>query len=319
MKSTIPVILAAVLAGCASAPRGPAASLADAGISTTNVFGTDVRTLGNQLAAGSANKAFATTWDLCGNRDPKLCQPVTEASDTNEDRLKLARAILLRGKALDALRGAYAALKVESQYDAATDLSGAVGEAADSVNAYAGLLGSPAVDTALGPIKQVAIFASRAWADREQTKRLQSANAQIANVTKALRQAMAKEAFVFDSVANAIAEERFDAQAAMLQAGLVSGGEMIRPTSDELGLTLVKDADATVAKSARARTSVIAAYRARQLADVRATSARYQTSLAALDALLALHAEFALGHRTDLRDVKRFHYELDAAIEAGKH
>ena len=292
MKSFVPILAVAVLAGCASAPRGPAASLADAGIRTTTAFGTDVRTLGNQLAAGSANKAFAATWDVCGNAK-LVCEVKLEGSVVAEDRLRLAKAIMLRGRALDALLGAYEALRVESQYDAGADLSGAVGEAVDSVNAYAALLNSPAVNTALGPIKQIAVFGTRAWANREQTKRLQSANTSISNVTKALRLAMAKEAFIFDSVAEAIADERFLAQAAMLQAGLISGGEMLRPTSDELGLTLVKDADKTVAGSARVRTSVIAAYKARQLAEVRAQAARYQASLAALDALLVMHEDFA--------------------------
>lgn len=318
MKLTILILMSAALFGCASAPRGPAASLADAGIKTTTAFGTDVRSLGSKLEAGSANKAFATTWDVCGNADPKLCSVQIEGGAVNEDRLLLAKAIHLRGKALEGLREAYEALKTESQYDAGADLSGAVGEAVDSVNAYAALLKSPAVDASLGPIKQIAIFGSRAWADREQTKRLQSANAQIAGIAKALRRALAKEAFVFDSVAGAIAEERFTAQAAMLQAGLVSGGEMLRPTSEELGLALAKDADATVAKSLRVRTAVIAAYRARQLAEVRANAARYQASLAALDALLTMHVDFADGHPADLSDVKRFLEELDTAITASK-
>lgn len=318
MKLTILILVLATLSGCASAPRGPAASLADAGIKTTTVFGTDVRSLGGQLEAGSANKAFATTWDLCGNVNPKLCSVQIEGGAVNEDRMLLAKAIHLRGKALEGLRGAYEALKAESKYDAGADLSGAVGEAVDSVDAYAALLKSPTVDASLGPIKQIAILGSRAWADREQTKRLQSANAQIAEIARTLRQALAKEAFVFDSVAGAIAEERFTAQSAMLQAGLVSGGDMLRPTSDELGLVLAKDADATVAKSLRARTAVIAAYRARQLAQVRANAARYQASLDALDALLRMHADFADGHPTDLSDIKRFLEELDTAITASK-
>lgn len=310
------IVAVVILTGCATAPRGPAERLADAGIKTTGAFGTDVRAMSDQLARGDANKAFAATWDLCANPNPKLCEPVVEGGAVNEERLKLAKAVRLRAKALDALGAAYEALKVESQYDARTDLSGAVGEAVDSVNAYAALVGSPAVDAALGPIKQVAILASRAWADREQTKRLQSANTQIAAVTMALRAALAKEADIYDSVATAIADERFAAQAAMLKAGLVSGADMLRPTSDELGMTLVKDADAKIAGSRQARTAVIAAYRARQLADVRANTARYQASLGALDALLELHVDFAEGQPTDLRDVKRFLDELDAAIAA---
>jgi hypothetical protein len=318
MKSMLPILVAAALTACASAPRGPAASLADAGIKTTNAFGTDVRTFGNQLASGSANKAFATTWDVCANTDPKICQVSIEGAEVTADRLLLAKAIHLRGRALDALGGAYEALKVEAKYDAGADLSNAVGDAVDSVNTYAALLGSPAVAAALGPIKQVALVGTRAWADREQTRRLQSANAQIASITQALRQALAKEAAIFDSVGGAIAEERFYAQAAMLDAGRVSGGDMLRPTSDELGLILVKDADAKVLNSVRVRTAVIATYKARQQAEVRAQAARYQASLAALDALLAMHVDFADGQPADLHDVKRFLDELDAVVTASK-
>lgn len=318
MKPVLPIILAAVLTACASTPRGPASSLADAGIKTTGAFGTDVRQMANQLASGSASKAFATTWDLCGNPNPKLCTVQVEGDDVNQDRIKLSKAIQLRGKALDALQGAYQALKVESQYDASADLSGAVDGAIDGVNAYAGLLGSPLVDVASGPIKQVALLGTRAWADRQQTRRLLSANASIEAATLALRKALAKESEVFESVAGAIADERFLAQAAMLKAGLISGAEMLRPTSDELGLALLKDADATVAKSPRTQTAVIAAYKSRQLAEVRGFGARYKASLAALDALLEMHAEFARGQPADLRDVKRFLDELDAAIAANK-
>lgn len=323
LTAMVVVALFALLTACASVPRGPAGTLANAGIKTSAAFSSDVRDLNGKLAQGEVSKAFAGTWDLCQNPNPELCEVVQEGVAVAESRLKVTKAIALRAKALSALQGAYEAFKEESEYDARADLEGALGKAVDGVNAYASfvstLSGGAASALIAQPLAAGVKLGTGLWADQKQRKRLLAANRSIAAVTGRLRDALEIEADVFDSLGTAIVDERVAAQAALLQAGLVSGGDMIRPMAANLGLTLAKDADATVAKSRPVRTAVEAAYRAGKVAEARSLSARYRASIASLDALMVMHEDFAAERPVDMTDVLRFLAELDAAVSDAKN
>lgn len=322
LPAVVVVVLVALLTACASVPRGPAGTLADAGIKTSAAFSSDVRDLNGKLAQGEISKAFAGTWEVCQNPNPMLCEVVQEGVSVSESRLKVTKAIALRAKALSALQGAYEALKEESEYDARADLEGAVGQAVDGVNAYASFVStlSGGASSALiaQPLAAGVKLGTGLLADQKQRKRLSSANESIAAATRRLRDALKIEADVFDSLAIAIVDERVAAQAALLQAGLVSGGDMIKPMAADLGLTLAKDADATVARSRPARVAVEAAYRAGKVAEARSLSARYRASIASLDALVVMHQDFAAERPVDMTDVLRFLAELDAAVSHSK-
>jgi hypothetical protein len=211
---------------------------------------------------------------------------------------------------------------VESEYDARADLEGAVGNAITSVNKYAAFVstlgGGPAVTALSQPLSAAVKFGAGLYADQRQKKRLLAANAKIKEATQRLRDALTKEADVFQSLSTAVVDERVDAQIALLDAGLVTGSGMIIPMIADLGLEPSKNADATIAKSRKTRIAVESAYRAAKDAEASAMRTRYRVAIASLDALLAMHDDFAHDHPVDLNDVLRFVAELDAAVSDAK-
>jgi hypothetical protein len=102
------ITLASLLTACASAPRGPASKLADAGMKTTNAFSTDVRDLNIKMSRVDILKAYTSTWYSCQNPTPlKPCETQIESDAVKQKRLALMEAIELRAKALDGLHAAY--------------------------------------------------------------------------------------------------------------------------------------------------------------------------------------------------------------------
>lgn len=313
-----------VISGCATAPRGPAYKVADAGMKTTAVFGTDVRALELSLAQVEASKAFELTWATCVNSNiPGSCKPRSEDSETLRRRHDLIEAIELRAVALNALHAAYAALAAEVQYDAKADLKGAVQDAVDAVNIYsekvADLRSGHASDALIS--KPVGIGLSTAtgfWADRMQKKRLLAASRAISPVTQRLHDALSYEAEIFKSVSGVAMSHRVDARQALIESGVVAGSDVLKPLVSNLGMVMVRDADALITKSAPLKSAVIAVLHAETNAEQRRLEARYDASLAALRGLLKAHKDFEAGADVSADDVLRFLEELVSAIESAR-
>lgn len=318
----VAAVLPFVVSGCASVPRGPALSLANAGVATTSTFSTDVRRTAMQIQYVDVTEAFVATYDYCAN--PALtCTPQMQSGAMVKLRQDLASVILLRAEAIEALGKAYAALKTEAEYDARGDLVGATNSAIDGVNNFAAAAvaiggGAPAAALIGEPLKQITGFGVGLLADHNQRRRLLAGSEAIAAATQRLRDALAVEAFVYDSLADYLEQTRTAAKIRVLNAGLVSNTDALQPMATNLGLKPIAGIDAVIAKSPPTRTAVEAMLRAQSRADVQQTRNTYQASIAALTALLRAHGELKSNQDVSLADVDRFLGELNAALDTGE-
>lgn len=297
--------------GCASSSRGTAATVAQSGLSATSQFSTDVRELGIRLVRGDAQNAFSRTWEFCQIR-PTDCRVQIPSETLRAARQDLAKAIASRAQAIEALAAAYGAMKTEADYDARADLSGAVDEALKSAVAYASLAGAPPLVSRAA--SNGASFGLGLLADQQQSKRLRAANLALAGVVEQLHAGLAKETAVFDSLAGDIVNQEAQAQQALLQAGLISGGDTLRPLTDSVGATPIKDIDAVLAKSPAAKVAVEAVVQVAALEKVAAIRARYAASLAALDELKRLHLSAAEDKPLNTASLNRLLSEIDVLI-----
>jgi len=316
------IALPCLLSSCTSVPRGPALTLANAGIATSTTFGTGVRSTATQVQYVDVTEAFVATYDYCAN-PARACTPQLQSGAMVKLRQDLVNVILLRAKAIDALGGAYSALKTEAEYDARGDLVGAINSAIDGANNFSAAalaIGGAAPAAALigAPLKQISTLGAGLLADRNQRRRLLAASSTIAAATRRLRDALAVEAFVYDSLADYIEKSRTAAKIRMLDAGLVSNADALAPMAGNIGLKPVSGVDAVIAKSRRTKTAIAAMLQAQSRTDVQLAKNRYRASMAALDGLLRAHEELEKNQSVSVRDVDRFLGELNAALDDAK-
>jgi hypothetical protein len=298
--------------------------LADAGIATTNAFSQDYQTTAAHLRQVEMSDAFTNTLEYCKN--PKLtCQPQLASDASHQAREDLARAVDLRGNAVNALSGAYAALKAEAAYDAKGDMVTATNGAIDAVNHFSGSVlaigGAAAAPTASlisAPLKNVIGFGAGMFADRAQARRLKAASHVIAAVTRRLRDSLSVEEFVFDSLADHIEQARESAKESLLTNGLVSNDSVITPMINDLGLTPAPGLDSTIRGSPARQAAVTAVLEAQSKADVENDRARYAASIKALNQLLDAHAAFERGDPLSLTELDTLVAELNAEAKPGK-
>lgn len=298
------------VSACATAPRDPSAALAGRGQEATAKFAADISDLSVRLIQGDAQDAFTTTWILC-TANAALCAPQGPSSQLRASRTQLAATISARAIAVQALGEAYAAFKLEAEYDARTDLTGAVDDALSTANTYATLAG-------VGVISKVATevigHGAGLWADRVQTKRLATANLRLAEAVNLLAEGLAKEQSVFDSITDDIVDTETGAQTALLDAGLISGAQILQPVATSVGATLVKDPDAVLTKSAAAKSSTQAVAKSTAQGKVALLRARYAASLAVLREIEAQHIAASKGQPLDLKVLNRRLAELQALL-----
>lgn len=308
------LFLALALAGCATAPRGPAGRLADAGIQATASFGSDTSALAAQVANGGVSAAFVERWQIC-TAAPANCAielPVDPNAGLRQD---LAKTIQLRATALSALNQAYAALKQEADYDARGDMQGAVNEAVTSANGFA----AAAFSLALAPIPvdvtKLIGLAGGLIADQRQKRRILAANAKLREVTQRLHDGLAVEARLFDRIADPIAQRRTDTLLILFDEGLLDGGQLIKPMLDSLDVPVPSGLGAKMASNPALKAAVREAVRTqRDLETVRAR-ARYRGSLAALQALVVEHDNLAQQRSISLAEVVRLLGEVNVLLD----
>lgn len=301
--------------GCASAPRGQAALVADKGLGATTTLSADLRNLGDRLSRGDSQSAFERTWVVCRDA-PAACEPKTVAPETRAARAKLFAAIAARAKAVDALHGAYLALQSEAAYDGRTDLESAVGLAWKQVDAYAALVGAPA--TSVAAVGRVATLGAGIFGEQRQRQRLLAAHVKLAAAVKALRVALAQEQSTFESIATAVVDDEVLAQDALLESRLVSAVEFARPIAEGVGVPLSKGAETILAQPGPALTSTRAAAiegAERRKAEIRS---RYAIGLAALGELEALHEAAANDQPLVTDRLQKLLAELEAVSVAIK-
>lgn len=313
----LPIVLAGLgvgLAGCASAPRGEAGALAQSGLTATSQLSADIADLSHRVRAGDAQNAFSDTLTLCQTR-PGQCAVAAPSSALSKARAKLAQTIATRAAAVNALHGAYAAMKTEADYDARADLTSAVDGAVKAASAYASAAGAGPAAQLLGTVADK----GAGWlADRAQAKRLRSANLLLATAVERLEAGLAKEREIYASVAGDIVLQETAANQSLLDAGLVSSAQALQPLADSIGAVLVKDPDAALAKSPAARMATQAVLTAQSQQKVEAVLARYSANLDALDELKRQHLAAAQGKPLDLAGLDRALTQIDGFLSGLK-
>ena len=314
----------ATLSACATASRGSAATLADAGVASTSAFARDYRTTASRLRDIEASDAFTNTLAICSN--PNLqCAPEISPDANHAAREDLARTIELRGRAVDALSSAYSALKAEAAYDAKADIVSATNSAVDAVNSFTssvlalgGAQSAPAAALISEPLKRIVGFAAGGLADRAQTRRLKNASHVISDATLRLRDALSVEAFVFDGLASHIVEARLSAKQSLLSAGMASNQSIITPLIENLQLKPADGLEGTIRKSNANQEAVKAVLAVQSQAEVEQIRARYAASIKALTELLKAHAEFERDEPLSLAELDRFLSGLNVATNPSK-
>jgi|GEM_PF-6930423 len=308
--------LVALLGGCASAPRAPATSLAEAGIQATGSIGTEVRRMETELGSLAVANAFTATLGQCANAR-LTCKEIVESDEIVVERGKLAAAVALRAKALDALGAAYTALQTEAAYDQSADLSSAAGDAVTAANAFAAAAArldpGPTPSAVPAPIASLADFGFGLLGEHLQRKRILAASRQIADATLLVRNGMVAEAASFASLSQYLVGERVAARMALMKVGSLSRDDVLKQIADRLNLTLIAPTDATPAAYQMALQASMRALAEQEVVDV---NERYQAGIAALGALLQSHAQLESGKAISIANVERVLIRLDAAITA---
>ncbi len=317
IESTVFCVVTVALAGCASADRGSAASLAEAGINSTSALERDVRDTVAKLEYVDVTEAFTATWQLCQN--PGICSVMVPSNANYAKRRQLVQSIALRAQALSALKNAYRALENEANYDAREDLEGTTSDAINAVNSFASSIAPLAPAPLAAVISQpiAAVFSAGAgfFAGSQQKSRILEANRLIENATKRFRDALAAEKYAFVSIEDYLALHRKEARLALLDAGLVSRSSVLMPMAKRLDMTLVKNADSIIAKSNATKTSVEAVIEAQSRADLQNTKRKYDAALSTLDSLLVAHSKILNDRGLSLSDINSNISALNAALE----
>lgn len=326
-NAALPMLLLAGLAlgSCASAPRGPAGRLADAGMQATASFGSDTSALAMQVSGGGMVNAFAERMETCANA-PGSCtadlsggdpgQPPPPTDSNAAQRAKLANVIRLRAAAVAQLNGAYAAWKQEADYDARADMTGAINEAVDGTNNFARAVfalspggGIPAV------VGKLAGFAGGLIADQRQQGRILAGNAKLREVVLAMHAALAAEEKVFARIAGIEQQKRNQVMMTLFDEGLLDGGQILKPMLDNLAIPVPPGISAKVSSSESWKTAARDVLRVQQELEQERTNARYRASLAALQALAVQHQNLAEKQNISLAEVVRLLSELNALLE----
>jgi hypothetical protein len=308
---------AGLLAGCAAAPRAPAASLASTGQQATAAFSAQVQQVEADLRYAGVDEAFSLTFQRCSN--PKLtCQADVEPAELSGKRVALANLVALRARAIDQLGAAYTAFGQEAAYDGSADMAGAGQAALDSATGFAAaaakLTGGAAPNPLSPKISGLVDFGFQMLGEQLQRKRLLQGNRRIAEAVLQLRNGLADEQSIFDSLAEYLVGKRAAARLVLFQSGLTSSTDVLTPLADQLGVTLVPNADAVVRASPALTTSLEASLRASARLDVIAAQGRYRTAIAALDALLRQHAALEKQQAVSVADVARILQQLNASL-----
>lgn len=318
MKRIQSIAVSAVLlalGACATAPRTPAANLSQAGIKASNAFATDVRTLSTELAYLGAADAFSATYDWCTTRP--TCTPRETNAQVARQRAQLAEAIGARANALDALGAAYSALAQEAAANGSADLEGAARRLVGGVNSYVAsvtaMTGTPIANAITAPVGEVIEGIAAEIGERRQRHRLIAGSRAIAAAVQTLRNGLAAEANVFDSLSRYVVDHRTAAQLAMVEAGLISRMPTFDALAQSLGVTPVDGAESIIAQTPAVQTALDATMRANAQADVIGMQQRYRTSIEALDALLVAHRELEQTRSVSLAGVDRALARLENA------
>jgi hypothetical protein len=309
------------LSACAAAPRAPATSLSQAGILASGAFATDIGSVATQLASLDAVDAFSATMDYCQNTNIP-CEVQAPSPQVSLKRRQLAEAVTARANALDALSAAYTALGQEAASNGSADLAGAADRLVAGVNRYAGAVsalgGAPVASLVTAPVGEVVHGIASVIGERRQRHRIIAGSRAIASAVQALRNGLAEEARVFDTIADYLVLQRTAAKLVMMRSGLVSRDDVFTKLATSLGVTPTPNADGIIGSSVPVQTALDATVRATSQAEVITTQQSYRASLQALDALVAAHRQLEQRRAVSLDGINRALGQLETVIETAR-
>lgn len=321
MRRTILIAtsLSLCITACVGAPRGPAARLSESGLKASTAFSTDINRVATQLITADLHDAYAMTWQVCQSPVPEACTPQRADPAVAARRARLSEAVALRARALDALGQAYAALGREAAYDAPADLSGAAGELITGVNNYTRAIsalggGAPIAELVSQPIAAVGGAIVAEIAEQRQRARILRGSRQISAAAEKLREGLVREAQVFDTLAGYLVDRRTSVRIALLDAGLISRAEALRPLATSINATLVPSADTILAQSPAAQAALQASVEAAARLEIAEAQRRYREAIEALGALVTAHRQLEADQAVSLEDVNRVLSRFHAAV-----
>jgi len=310
-RAVLLVVLA--LAGCATGGETVEQTLADAGVRTTDSLARDVNGFARRLEEGDAAAAFVATWKEC-SRSAATCSVTVPPQNVQAQRVELATAVALRAQAIGSLNRAYASFRLNVSQRTNESAERDVRSAVTGTFSYASSLTQlplSVVSEAAKPLERAVGYVSAAAVAQRRRKEMLSTSEQLRNAIVQLREALLLETRKYDALTEALVRERIEAQRALLQAGLVSGSDALRPVAEGLKVPLARDADVTMARSAPARMAVEAVIEASERAEVRRTQARYRAAIDALAELEHLHDLLNTNTKIDLTRLDEILWNLD--------
>ncbi|MBX9747705.1 MAG: hypothetical protein K2X34_12435, partial [Hyphomonadaceae bacterium] len=204
----------------------------------------------------------------------------------------------------------YEALRQEALYDASADLSSATSALAQSVSAVPGA--GAALETPIAIAPQLA-----GWLAADmQNQRLRDGSEAIRNAVQRLAPALTEERRIYVGFAEDFATREADVRAAIIESGLSPSQRSAERLVTSLGLPLASNSEAIIARSPALQAAIASADAVAARDRVRLITRSYETSEAAMTALVAAHLRFEQSREPDLADLNRTLGELTAIISA---
>ena len=237
MLRRLPVIaLLLLVAACATVPRGPALTLAEAGQQTSEVAANSFETISNDVGLKLQRQLVRSVAVKCAPEATQCDAAViseAQAAQFEEDQA-LAKTLQLRARAITALGAAYKALGAEARYDAPGELEAAVSSLFGSVNAFASAVALPTAP--LDFAGQIVAKAAAVGAARAQTKRLVQGSVMIREANARLAAALEHEAATDQQIADTMARVRKNLIKSLIDNGCADPMPFIAEFEKPLGL-----------------------------------------------------------------------------------
>lgn len=299
LRLGLAIVTFALLSACATVPRGPALSLADAGQQTTEVAASTFETVSSDVSLKLQRQLVRSVAVKCAADatacDPAVIIPEQEAQFAEDQAL--AKTIQLRARAINALGAAYKALGAEAKYDAPGELEAAVGSLFGSVNAFAAAVSLPAA-VPLDFAGKVLAKAAGVGAAHAQTERLIHGSVMIREANQRLADALTTEAKTDQEIADTMARVRKNLIKTLVSTGYADPLPFVTEFQAPLGL-------APPASLSTPRAAAVALTLIDYQDWVRSQTAAkvYAANVEALAALREQHIEFEKGAPVSLDDV----------------
>ncbi len=307
------------MAACMAPPRDEAAELAIVGQKTAAAMSSEFSRISTAVVYADQMQAFSDTHEDCLTN--AACDVISPSGGLSAERRRIAKAILLRQRAIDTLMTAYAAFEQEAKYDATADLQNSVKAASDAVAEYTSVLLATA-PVAVVSVQALAKLAPRVggwFASAKQGDRLQNANSLIGSVSREFAASLVEEQALFETLWTVSANRQQQFREELVRAELVSPSSVLTHLAESAGLTIDIPAAGHRGRDElkqNALTTAIEAVVIAQATDRKSSTIQaYRAAVNAFSKLADAHESFEDADRSKLDAVIWAIGELNTAIE----